>query len=98
MADVAVARTDRVTVADWRSVQGLERRVLVWMTCRSDEDRLVYHGYRLFAWSRCTTQLLRLGPPPDGTDSKNGDSTDPSRTPREHNAGDEDETTEERQP
>ena len=32
VGDVAVSRTDRVTVADWRCVQGLERRVVVWLT------------------------------------------------------------------
>ena len=32
VADVALSRTDRVTVSGWRSVQGLERRVVVWLS------------------------------------------------------------------
>ena len=31
VADVAVARTDRVTVAHYNSVHGMERRVVVWL-------------------------------------------------------------------
>ena len=34
VADVALSRTDRVTVSGWECVQGLERRVVVWV-----EDR-----------------------------------------------------------
>ena len=64
VADVAVSRTDRVTVADWRCVRGLERRVVVWLTdwgVGPDVDR--YHW--LFGMSRCTTQLVIVTPPPD---------------------------------
>ena len=32
VADVALSRTDRVTVSGWRCVQGLERRVVVWLS------------------------------------------------------------------
>lgn len=55
VADVAVSRTDRVTVADWRCVQGLERRVVVWL---AERERTVSLYYRLNALSRCTSQLI----------------------------------------
>ena len=57
VADVAVSRTDRVTVAGWRCVRGLERRVVVLLTdwrVGPDVDR--YHW--LFGMTRCTTQLV----------------------------------------
>ena len=63
MADVAVSRTDRVTVADWRCVQGLERRVVVWLT----NWREVWPGGDPHHWllgpSRCTSQLVIVSPP-----------------------------------
>ena len=37
VADVALSRTDRVTVSGWGCVQGLERRVVVWLTQRWGE-------------------------------------------------------------
>ena len=59
VGEVAVSRTDRVTVAGWRCIQGLERRVVVWLT---DWRRGVWPGvdlqHELFAVSRCTTQLV----------------------------------------
>ena len=62
VADVAVARTDEVTVAHWESVLGLERRVVV---CLSNWpwDIVVDHPYRLYAFSRCTTQLIIVNTP-----------------------------------
>ena len=66
LADVAVARTDWVTVADWESVQGLERRVLVWLAGALDKGWDVYHFDRLHALSRCTTQLVVVALPFDG--------------------------------
>ena len=66
VADVAVSRTDCVTVAEWRCVQGLERRVVVWLTDwrrgRVMEFRKSDHFYALPALSRCTTQLIRVLP------------------------------------
>ena len=55
VADVAVSRTDWVTVADWRCVQGLERRVVVWL---ADRESMASFYYRLFGLSSCTTQLI----------------------------------------
>ena len=60
VADVAVARTDEVTVAHWRCVQGLERRMVVYL---SDCPRDVDYPFNLFAFSRCTTQLIIVNPP-----------------------------------
>ena len=59
VADVAVARTDEVTVAHWESVQGLERRVVVWLSDLTQDDIP-----RLHALSRCTTQLIIVDTPP----------------------------------
>ena len=65
VADVAVARTDEVTVAHWESVQGLERRVVVCLADRPwgvvDDDDF----YNLFAFSRCSTQLIMVNTPSD---------------------------------
>ena len=63
VADVAVSRTDEVTVAHWGSVQGLERRVVVWMSNRPWDD--VVDPFRLSAISRCTTQLILVNRPSD---------------------------------
>ena len=87
VADVALSRTDRVTVSGWGCVQGLERRVVV---CVGEWSRWVSGSdlhLALPATSRCTTQLITVYPPhPDDTD------TDSSDTP--HSTDDEDETTE----
>ena len=92
VADVAVARTDEVTVADWGSVQGLERRVVVWLT---DWPRNVGgdHPYTLLALSRCTTQLIIVNLHSDDSDIETSDSTHHSHTFSEDNAADEDQTT-----
>ena len=59
VADVAVSRTNRVTVADWRSVQGLERRVVVWLTdVRGEDGPGGDPDHMLVAQTRCTTQLI----------------------------------------
>ena len=60
VADVAVARTDEVTVAHWLSVHGLERRVVV---CLSKWPRDVDDLFALFGFSRCTTQLIIVNMP-----------------------------------
>ena len=62
VAEVAVSRTDRVTVAGCRCVQGLERRVVVWLTDwrRGGSDLDPYHG--LLGMTRCTTHLVRVSP------------------------------------
>ena len=62
VADVAVARTDEVTVAHWLSVHGLERRMVV---CLSKWPRDVDDFFALFGFSRCTTQLITVNPPSD---------------------------------
>ena len=92
VADVAVSRTDEVTVAHWESVQGLERRVVV---CLSDWPRDVFdvYPYRLPAFSRCTTQLIIVNRPPVDSDTETSDSTHHSHTSSEDNAADEDQTT-----
>ena len=63
--DVALCRTDRVTVAEWNLVRGLERRLVVTLPGFREGDE----GYspelrdfndRLEAASRCTTQLIRV--------------------------------------
>ena len=72
VADVALSRTDRVTVSACWCVQGLERRVVVWLTdwrrrwrmswrMRGVSDVDVY--FTVPATSRCTTQLIIVNPP-----------------------------------
>ena len=95
VGEVAVSRTDRVTVADWRCVQGLERRVVVLLTDWRGEVRPgadVYHW--LLALTRCTTQLVRVSPPPLVTVSHTPPTPPNTHTNTQHNAADEDETTE----
>ena len=69
LADVALAESDRVTVADYGTVSGLERRVVVWLPGRWQgdddvrfDDDINAHD-RLVAVSRCTTQLLVVDVP-----------------------------------
>ena len=95
VADVAVSRTDRVTVAECGCVQGLERRVVV---CLGDW-RWRFRGsgpyFSLSAFSRCTTQLIRVNPPhSDDTGTDSSDSTHLTHTHTPHSTDDEDETTE----
>ena len=62
VADVAVSRTDWVTVSGWRCVQGLERRVVVCL----DDWRVISGSdvyFALPATSRCTTQFIIAKPP-----------------------------------
>ena len=97
VADVAVSRTDRVTVSGCRCVQGLERRVVV---CLGDwEGRRWVRGLDLYftlpATSRCTTQLITVyTPDPDDTDTDSSDSSHLTHTHTPHSTDDEDETTE----
>ena len=64
VADVACSRTDRVTVSEWRCVQGLERRVVV---CLDDWGWRRVRGLDFYstlpAMTRCTTQLIRVNMP-----------------------------------
>ena len=66
VVDTAVAGTDRVTVAHWRPVLGLERKVVVWLRGRTegdDDDRSeeeVEAWDRVWVVSRCTTQLVTV--------------------------------------
>ena len=94
VADVAVARTDEVTVAHCGSVQGLERRVVVWLSYWPGDDVVdVVIPYRMLAISRCTTQLIIVDPPSDDSDTETSDSTHHSHSSSEDNAADEDQTT-----
>ncbi|XP_070188591.1 uncharacterized protein [Littorina saxatilis] len=67
--DVAVAATDRVTVTDYNYVHGLERRVVVMLPGRNKEndeglsDEVIDLTDRLWAASRCTTQLIMVDVP-----------------------------------
>ena len=96
VGEVAVSRTDRVTVAGWRCVQGLERRVVVWLTNRREEVRPdvdLYH--MLLGVTRCTTQLVMVYPPtPLMTVSHTPPTPPNTHTNTQHNAADADETTE----
>ncbi len=60
VADVALSRTDRVTVSGWRCVQGLERRVVVWLQDWRwrRRDRVLDVYFPLSVMTRCTTQLI----------------------------------------
>ena len=97
VADVALSRTDRVTVSGCECVQGLERRVVVWL-----EDWRWRRGVRdidpyfsLPSMSRCTTQLIRVDiPDPYDTDTDSSDSSHLTHTHTPHSTDDEDETTE----
>ena len=97
VADVAVARTDRVTVAHYNSVHGMERRVVVWLAeWRKDwGGDPVYLDHRLHGLSRCTTQLVVIdpAPPPANRHTENNDSTNNSDTLSEEDTDDKDETT-----
>ena len=65
VADVALSRTDRVTVSGWRCVQGLERRVVVWLSHWMGRGRVSGSDlyFALPATSRCTTQLIIVNSP-----------------------------------
>ena len=69
MDDVAVARTDQVMVTGYRAVGGLERRVVVWLPGRhqrfdaGDSDEEIEARDRLYAVSRCTSQLVVVDVP-----------------------------------
>ena len=97
VADVALSRTDRVTVSEWGCVQGLERRVVVWL--EEWRWRRVVMGldpyYSLPAMTRCTTQLIIVNrPDSDDTDTDSSDSSHLTHTHTPHSTDDEDETTE----
>ena len=99
VADVALSRTDRVTVSECGCVQGLERRVVV---CAGGLRRTGGGRVRgldpyfpLPAMSRCTTQLIIVYPPdPYDTDTDSSDSSHLTHTHTPHSTDDEDETTE----
>ena len=69
LAHTVMARTDEVTVADWGVVRGLERRVVVWLPGRhqrfdtGDSDEEIEARDRLYAVSRCTSQLVVVDVP-----------------------------------
>ena len=74
--DVALSQTDQVSVSGWECVQGLERRVVVWLSDRWWGKKNWRHISYLAvpAISRCTTQLIIVSPPPP--DDRDSDSTD----------------------
>lgn len=71
VADMAVARTDRVTVADFDFVKGLERKVVVLLEGRPEPEDYTACFYNIFPelfdrirmMSRCTSQLIRVERP-----------------------------------
>ena len=65
VGEVAVSRTDRVTVAVCRCVEGLERRVVVLLSDRRDVRPDADPHHWLLAMTRCTTQLVIVSPPDD---------------------------------
>ncbi|XP_070206589.1 uncharacterized protein [Littorina saxatilis] len=86
--DVAVAATDRVTVTHYGYVHGLERRVVVMLP--GTDHIMVGDGVdiqdRLYAASRCTTQLIMVNVPSVTTDtfhSNNGDHDQPTKDQRD---------------
>ena len=60
VGEVAVSRTDRVTVAECMCVQGLERRVVVWLTDRRWGGPGLDRYHILVGMTRCTTQLVAV--------------------------------------
>ena len=95
VADVALSRTDRVTVSGWGCVQGLERRVVVCLTDWGRGNWDVDAYFALPAASRCTTQLIVVHRPGSlDTDTDSSDSTHLTHTHTPHSTDDEDETTE----
>ena len=63
VADVALSRTDRVTVSGFRCVQGLERRVVVWLDDWGRGVRGSDPYSPLSVMTRCTTQLIIVNSP-----------------------------------
>ena len=67
--DTAVGRTEGVLVTGYRAVGGLERRVVVWLPGRhqrfdaGDSDEEIEARDRLYAVSRCTSQLVVVDVP-----------------------------------
>ena len=95
VADVALSRTDRVTVSECECVQGLERRVVVCV----GEWRVRVMGleryFTMFAVTRCTTLLITVNTPDSyDTDTDSSDSFHLTLTHTPHSTDDEDETTE----
>ena len=92
VGEVAVSRTDRVTVAVCRCVEGLERRVVVLLSDRRDVRPDADPHHWLLAMTRCTTQLVLVCTLLTATPTPH---TPPNtHTNTLHNADDEDETTE----
>ena len=63
VADVALSRTDRVTVSECGCVQGLERRVVVCVGDWRGRVRGSDPYFSLPAMTRCTTQLITVNTP-----------------------------------
>ncbi|KAK7091343.1 uncharacterized protein [Littorina saxatilis] len=59
LRDVALAGSNQVTVSDYQTVSGLERRVVIGTGSAKDERDMLN---RLHAMSRCTAQLVWIGP------------------------------------
>ncbi|KAK7089303.1 hypothetical protein V1264_024801 [Littorina saxatilis] len=72
-ANMRSSSSNKITVAHWNDVQGTERKVVVWLKCKTpdDENRLVADlNDRLHIVSRCTTQLIVVDLPPDSSVSQ----------------------------
>lgn len=67
--DTAVAQSDVVTVASYGDLQGLERKVVVWLPDRipcvdeKKSDDIIDGWGMLYAMSRCTAQLVIVAGP-----------------------------------
>ncbi|XP_070206773.1 uncharacterized protein [Littorina saxatilis] len=65
VAETAVALNNSVTITFYRAVNGLERKLVIWVPGRGEkdpddnfDDEFIETDGRLFAMSRCTTQLV----------------------------------------
>ena len=94
LADVAVSQTDWVVVAVCECVQGLERRVVVWLADSLWGENLPVDTYTAVpAISRCSTHLIIVYPAPP--DDRYTHSSDSSHSTTTHTTDDEGETTKE---
>ena len=93
VADVAVSQTDWVAVAVCECVQGLERRVVVWLPDSWWGENLPVDTYTAVpAISRCSTHLIIVYPAPPGDWYTH--SSDSSHSTTTDTTDDKDETTE----
>ncbi|KAK7094190.1 uncharacterized protein [Littorina saxatilis] len=94
LRDVAMAATDRVTVAHFRYVTGMERRVVAVVPGKAegademDSDLMTDAEDRMYSASRCTTQLILVEVPgkalTSGLDRKFGSAGGPDQPKKRH--------------